>query len=425
MSEYYSMKTYYKCELTQSAPLRISNGDNVITDSDLMLDGRGLPQIPGTSIAGVLRSMLSENEAASLFGKIITNDAERCSVESRVIISPAVLPDGAVVHITNRHGVGIGDDGTALDKSKYDFQVAETTGIYSCILEISHEKEDTAADILEKLMMRVAADGISFGARTTRGYGHMKAVIYKRTFDFADEKKNDIDKWLKFDPFDERSFSGSDVLKPQADVVGADALIINANLKMTGSFIVRVNSSKVGEADYAPLMGCMDKERTPVIPGTSWAGTFRHHMKKLALQAGACDLTKKIDEMFGYVPDGKYKRSNISFFETRIKGGGELQVTRNALDRFTMAPKKSALFTSIIWSGGEGTLTIRIKAMPDDDMMQIFYAALLDLNNGLLTFGGESSIGYGRANITELRINGEVVTDLLGVNLSAKEEETV
>ena len=90
-----------------------------------------------------------------------------------------------------------------------------------------------------------------------------------------------------------------------------------------------------------------------------------------------------------------------------------------------MAPKKSALFTSIIWSGGEGTLTIRIKAMPDDDMMQIFYAALLDLNNGLLTFGGESSIGYGRANITELRINGEVVTDLLGVNLSAKEEETV
>ena len=80
MSENYSMKTYYKCELKQSAPLRISNGDNVITDSDLMLDGRGLPQIPGTSIAGVLRSMLSENEAASLFGKIITNDAERCSV---------------------------------------------------------------------------------------------------------------------------------------------------------------------------------------------------------------------------------------------------------------------------------------------------------------------------------------------------------
>ena len=45
-------KMYYKLTFSQTAPLRISNGDVENTDSDLMLDSRGLPFIPGSSIAG-------------------------------------------------------------------------------------------------------------------------------------------------------------------------------------------------------------------------------------------------------------------------------------------------------------------------------------------------------------------------------------
>ena len=61
-------KMYYKLTFSQTAPLRISNGDVENTDSDLMLDSRGLPFIPGSSIAGVLRSFVPESEGEELFG---------------------------------------------------------------------------------------------------------------------------------------------------------------------------------------------------------------------------------------------------------------------------------------------------------------------------------------------------------------------
>ena len=51
-----------------------------------------------------------------------------------------------------------------------------------------------------------------------------------------------------------------------------------------------------------------------------------------------------------------------------------------------------------------------------------YFLSMMPKSLGEIFYNLEKSI---MENITELRINGEVVTDLLGVNLSAKEEETV
>ena len=48
-------KVYYQLKLSQISPLRIGNGENDISDNDLMCDSRGIPFIPGSSMAGVLR----------------------------------------------------------------------------------------------------------------------------------------------------------------------------------------------------------------------------------------------------------------------------------------------------------------------------------------------------------------------------------
>ena len=68
-------KIYYRLKFVPRSPLRIGNGMHELSDSDLMLDGRGLPFIPGTSLAGIIRhragSICSDKETLKrLFGNI-------------------------------------------------------------------------------------------------------------------------------------------------------------------------------------------------------------------------------------------------------------------------------------------------------------------------------------------------------------------
>ena len=75
--------------------------------------------------------------------------------------------------------------------------------------------------------------------------------------------------------------------------------------------------------------------------------------------------------------------------------------------------RRSAPGVSSSWSrlqsqapGGQGTLTIRLRrGALDVFQWQLLGAALLDLDRGYLTVGGENSVGRGRATITALTLN--------------------
>lgn len=88
------LKLYYRCRFTQLSPLRLSGGKNDRTDNDLMLDSRGLPMIPGSALAGVLRGRLTREEANLLFGRDTVGDA---MTESAVLVGDAALPADAKV----------------------------------------------------------------------------------------------------------------------------------------------------------------------------------------------------------------------------------------------------------------------------------------------------------------------------------------
>lgn len=464
-------KLYYQCRFTQTAPLRLTSGEGEHTDSDLLLDGRGYPFIPGSALAGVLRSMCldicGETERDALFGWLNDRrkqrepkqaqpgnreqDAQKRPErhESRLQVSDAVFRGGkADFEKSVRHGVGINEDtGTAKDGAKFDFEVVETINDchYTAVLElyIKDEAADAAlVDTVEKLLNRIVADGIRFGARTTRGYGSMRAEIFKRKFTLGKESTDNA-LWLGFDPFDEANFDGDPVegkkLEDEKNITGRKDMDIHAQLQMNGSFTVRVKSTVPGGVDQYP-MHTMRDEKIKVIPGTSWAGVFRHHMRSLALQAGlGKDFCKAIDDLFGKTADGVPKRSRIIFHETEIRDGRKLNVVRNALDRFTMAPRDTALFHTEVCQGGKGELRIELRddlrkfdqrlSKEDRDkfttqqelLEQLLYAALLDLHNGLLNVGGEGSVGRGRVKIVGLTINGEPTTELLGYTLKKEE----
>lgn len=83
------LKLYYCCQFTQLSPLRLSGGKNDRTDNDLMLDSRGLPMIPGSALAGVLRGRLTREEANLLFGRDTVGDA---MTESAVLVGMSPCP---------------------------------------------------------------------------------------------------------------------------------------------------------------------------------------------------------------------------------------------------------------------------------------------------------------------------------------------
>ncbi len=392
-------KYYYELLFTQRAPLRVSAGFGTETDSDIIKDRRGLPFLPGSGIAGVLRCEFDKNTADELFGKVEKNGEMK---ESRILVSDAVLPDEAAVRISRRDGVGLNERKTAIRGAKYDFEVAEADKPYRAVIELTDE---SYADALRKVLARWAGHGVSFGARTTRGYGLMDVKVREHKFVFPEE----LDQWLRFDPFSADAFA-NDVPPAMAEDTTGDLLVVRAELSMDGSFSVRTNTSALAASggltvtpDTVPME---NREERPVIPGTSWAGAFLHHMRTLASDLKMEDDVKEtVNALFGTGGSEK-RRSLIRFSETEIVGSERMVVTRTAIERFTAGPRNRALFTSEVAVGGTGELVITLPASTAEPLKALLGVALFDLDWGLLGFGGENGIGRGGATITKLTVNG-------------------
>lgn len=414
------IRHYYQLEFTQRSPLRIGAGFGDDTDSDVIQDRRGMPFLPGSSLAGLLRSEFEPKSAEDIFGYVKSNGMTR---ESRILISDATLSGDAEVRIATRDGVGLNERKTAIPGAKYDFQTAEANKPYRAVLELT---DNDYAPALKTVLERWIALGVSVGARTTRGYGRMEVSVRDRSFSLPDDLKN----WLAFEPFDAGSFA--DCLPwERTDVQETGIEILRASLQIKGTFSVRANTSSLvkrkktdklnnnqskdnSEAtadddlcfvtpDTVPME---NRSGNPVIPGTSWAGAFLHHMRALADSLDLGEETKQeIDRLFGVDPEAK-RRSAIRFSETEIVGSERMLVTRTAIERFTAAPRNRALFTSEVAVGGTGELTVTIPSDTPERVKGLLGAALCDVHLGLLGFGGENGIGRGMAEITRLTVNG-------------------
>ncbi len=402
-------KVYYEICFKQKSPLRIGNVGSERTDNDLMSDGRGLPFIPGSSIAGVFRSMVAEDMQDRIFGSIENGEAK----ESHLIVGDAVLPDKAAVVVSKRDGVSLNRWGAV--KNKFDFETAETDQNYICIAEWNGTDEDYSKEIekvIDPLLKSMIVSGISFGARTTRGFGKMTVSAKELVFSFPEQ----VDQWMMFSPY------RTDAFKEGKPLLGSDNktddyIRIKANIRIDGNFSVsnptsdRIPDDEGSSPDKVPLKNLSGN---PVISGSAWAGSFRHHIRGLCESLG---LDWSIgDKMFG-INDSKsndYSRSILRFEETVITGGKEIVVTRNAIDRFTGGPKNTGLFTAEICYGGKGELTICFeRGALTGIQRQLLSATLYDLQLGIMTIGGEAGIGRGRVKFDHLFVNGNDRTDLI------------
>ena len=92
------------------------------TDMQVLKDKKERPFIPGTSLAGVLRTLLKDEEAALLFGAAERGE-KAGGAQSAIDVEDVLLEDAAIVV---RDGVGIADFArTSLAGRKYNYEAVE------------------------------------------------------------------------------------------------------------------------------------------------------------------------------------------------------------------------------------------------------------------------------------------------------------
>lgn len=382
-------RTYYKLVMQLKSPLSLGSGISDNTDSDVLLDSRGNPFIPATSLAGVIRHSLDAETAGKLFGDI-KNDGHASSI----IVYDAVYIEQKEKEISVRDSVKLLDK-VAEDMGKFDFEIVETGAKFVGYIELV-DCDENDDDIILEAIEKINLGLLRFGHKTSRGYGIVEVVqCQKQVF-------KEIDKWLAFDLFDGDHWNDAKEITLRSDL-GITKIVLS--LKQRGAVSIRsYATTPSGKNDAAPdYVQLSLKDGTPVIPGTSWAGAFRERFSEFTDE-------ETCRELFGYIEKNKKdaikKKSAIYFSESMILNAKRKIITRNSIDRYTCGTNDGALYTEETVYHGNTELNILITKGQNREVYSALMAVIADLDNGLLAVGGLSSIGRGLFTVESLMVNG-------------------
>lgn len=418
-------KIVIQSKLKTQSPLRIGSGANEgLTDILILKDKQGQPFIPGTSLAGVLRSEIAaiygEKAADKLFGSIDGRDSN----QSMLNISDVVLTSKGIVV---RDGVAIDElTGVAKTGAKFDFEALERGAAGDVLLELTVRKCDEAkpleityqhnaysvkGDCYGEMAATIAdllTGGISVGSLTTKGYGKIAGAeaVSVYDFDFAQAKSAEL--WLAYIS-DEKLPQAAYTGKAEA-VKAAENFYLEVGCALQGALLVRnfdVDDSKQNKEEATLSAVQLKSGEDYVIPGTSWKGVLRSRAFKILLALTGNDLQAaqhKLQEIFGFANDGEKqsgKRSKLLVDETYIstKKLSAMRQTRNRIDRFTGSTIDSALFCEEpVWQQKRDENTVTLKACLKNCSQAeagLMLLLLKDLWLGNMNIGSGRGVGRG------------------------------
>jgi len=414
--------SYLRIRFDLASPLSIGSGIGNHTDKDVMVDGAGYPFVPGSTLAGIYLSYFEENdETKKWFGtlkKATASDSSSSAVESRIRVYDATCNEYGKNVIVNRDSVRLDEYKTAVTGAKFDFEVVQPGVTFVTYVEVQQEdddpgflnavvqQEDDDPGFLNAVASLWKNEKFSFGSKTGKGLGRVTNI----QLDTAEFNMNDpaqVDRWIGFDLYGDGCWKKWDEASVNKVVKTVDKKIctLKLGLKLKGGISVRryMTDLPVEDKSSPDFSQMVLDDGTPVVPGTSWAGVFRHDMSGMI-------SNEMIEQYFGK-HDGEEKlrhRSRIGFSETYLKNSKPKVMTRTAIDRVTGGAQDGALYTEKTYYGGEGELTITYPESSEEGFRKALAAAAADLNAGFISAGGLGSVGRGLFSITS--VNGEDFT---------------
>ena len=405
-------------ELVLNSPLLIGDGEGETSenfkDIHVLKNSEGKPFIPGTSLCGVLREYLDEDNSGMVTK--IFGDADK--MQSSIQTEDIILENSKIV---SRDGVRIDYlTGTGVKGAKFDYEVVERGAKGNLRLLINlrakhvddenfseksytlDEVKKAATEILQKLY-----DGIGLGALTTKGFGQVQAKnVSAEIFDFR--KKSDVIAWLT-----DKNSSEKILPSEKEHAVNPEDFIVDADFVFNGSFIVRdyLNGGKISGTTISAVS--LKSLNDFVIPGTSWKGILRHRAEYIFNKLQV--KNKNLDDLTGSADSkGKKIKSRFIVHESYIKPENisDFVHTRNKIDRFTGGVLQGTLFTTkpVYQKNSAKTLHLHFEIKKADDFEAGLALFLLrDLWLGKVAVGGEKAVGRGTLSgcDAEIKFKGE------------------
>lgn len=415
-------------------PIAVGTGDNsIITDAPVIKDINGLPFIPATSIAGVMRHALkNEEQRKRIFGYQSSINSE--GQGSMVIYTDAIMLgkegialDGiqcvdwddelyaAYASLPVRQHVRIGQNGTTERTGKFDNEVVYKGTRFVFELELISDVE--CNDIFSNILEILYKETFRLGCGTRCGYGKVKVVKCQKAclnLEIAEDLKTYLSKssslseaWDRFEEVNTQqvTYENEGWTKYSLHLSPLDFFAFGSGMGDDDADNIPVSESIVTWEDNKPHL----KKKQTLLPGSAIKGTLAHrtaynYNKIKGFYVGNADAksgeeNEAVAQIFGRAKGTKAQRGNI-LIDDLI--GGDMYsklFCHIKTDYFTGGTVDGALFQekSVMGRKCKYVLNIMVKssALEDNAIREAFEHSLKDVCEGLLPLGGITNRGNG------------------------------
>lgn len=462
----YTYRHIARVVIEANTPIAVGTGDkDFITDAPVITDVNGMPYIPGTSIAGVVRHAIGEEIAKKFFGFNERGEKAKDSRGSEIIFSDAVMigHDGKAVDglmadkLTDefyqrfnsmpiRQHNRIGHKGVVDDAGKFDGQVCYK-GIRFCfeIEKVSDRKED---EDFVNAINQIYSNELRLGSGTRSGLGEVKVVSCKTVIlDLSNvenlaayiNKSSNLreDKfWESIKESENRDENGK-WEKYQLDLIPDDFFLFGSGFGSDDADMTPVKESIITwGSNNTPKF----EDEYTLIPASSVKGALSHrvafHYNKLTrifvedlendeIKNHVGDRNLAVRVLFGRAgeKEGEQEIGNVIVSDV-LKESDNIKskiLNHVAIDRFTGGAIDGALFQEEVLYGKDAPFSLTFYLDKDridskleelnsknkkEAIIKAFELGLKDICTGMLPLGGGVNRGHGSFS-GELYVNGE------------------
>lgn len=426
-------------------PLAVGSGEkDIITDALVSTDVNGLPYIPATSIAGVVRSMIGE-DAKIFFGqhskkKEENRGSEIIFTEAKILDSKGSVVDGLNMKVMQdellkeyktlpiRQHVRINDKGVtdSAKSGKFDEQVV-FAGTRFCF-ELEMVSDGSNYEQFETVLRQFEDRTFRLGRGSRCGFGEIEVVSQQtRTLDLCNEddlalylekSSNLATVWNGWNDKEiKKSESDSNWVEYKLTLQPEDFFLFGSGFGDQDADMTPVKSRKVIWENGTGKLS----DQMVLIPATSVKGALAHRVafhwnlinKYFAgnPKARAGKDNEAVRCLFGSEGEKNGKetigqlRGNLLFSDViQVASVKDKILNHVAIDRFTGGAMDGALFSEKTTYGKGQVFEVIILAKSEalyyknennTLVLEAFEKALLDICKGLLPLGGGVNRGNG------------------------------
>lgn len=463
------MRTRYhflaRIVIEASTPLNIGSGNKGIkTDALVLRDVNGLPFIPGTTIAGLLRhSLTSEAEKNKLMGSqeggssLIVTEAKMLNADGAVldgIVDSKVLESDFLKHYQQlpiRQHVKIGYRGATEKGGKFDEEIILKGTRFCFEMEMLSDTDDDSA--FKQLIRVINSETFRIGSGSRSGFGEVKIVSCKyhvTDMQDANERKLYLEKssslheeWEGFADLPLETLGKTcptEWVQYQLILKPVDFILFGSGFGNKNADMTFVQECYV-DWEANPEERIVKQDKVLLIPASSVKGALSHRVafyynqktEAVILADGTLkngrsvndvvgknnDAVKAIFGSEGNKVDGKItdkRRGNIlisDILQEKVPHTKGKILNHVSIDRFTGGAIDGALFSEEPLYADNETITLKIQvhqqAFDKEGKVQASLEdALKDLCQGMLPLGGGVNRGNG-CFIGKLIKNGEQI----------------